>query len=92
MIFNNVTRGIFSSLKDSWASQKLGTMVCVDHDDAMSTHAMFADDTTLLASSRKNLCKTIRDTKDALAVHGLSLNIDKCMVQTNRRELGPNCF
>ena len=27
----------------------------------------------------------IKDTKDALALHGLSLNLDKCMVQTNRR-------
>ena len=59
-------------------------MVCAP-DCGRSAHAMFADDTTLLASSRKDICTMIKDTTDALALYGLSLNLDKCMVQTNRR-------
>ena len=44
---------------------------------------MFADDTTLLASTREDLISMIRDVRDALAKHGLNLNLDKCIVQTN---------
>ena len=40
-----------------------------------STHAMFADDTTLFASSNTDLVKMISDVKVALAEHGLNLNI-----------------
>ena len=45
---------------------------------------MFADDTTLLASSRKSLALMIKETKQALEKHGLKLNAGKCQVQTNK--------
>jgi len=53
-----------------------GTLVC--GGAALSTHAMFADDTTLFASSRASLVRMIQDVKLALSDHGLNLNIDKC--------------
>ena len=45
---------------------------------------MFADDTVLLASSRKALIQMIKETIDALEEHGLALNLEKCKVQTNK--------
>ena len=47
------------------------------------THAMFADDTTLMARSREDLVSMIIDVREALAPHGLNLNLDKCCIQTN---------
>ena len=44
---------------------------------------MFADDTTLFASSKRGLVTRINDVKEELAKHGLNLNLDKCVVQTN---------
>jgi hypothetical protein len=44
---------------------------------------MFADDTILVASTRQSLQRMIEDTRVKLAEHGLKLNIDKCMIQTN---------
>lgn len=81
-LFNNVTRRIFGDLKAKWASQGLGTMIC-GSGTGQSTHAMFADDTTLFASSKKDLVTMIKDVRQALALHGLNLNVDKCLVQTN---------
>ena len=49
------------------------------------THAMFADDTLLIASTSQSLRKMISMTRDRLAAHGLKLNVDKCQIQTNRR-------
>ena len=45
---------------------------------------MFADDTTLFAANRAQLISMIQDVKAALTEHGLKLNLDKCVVQTNR--------
>ena len=50
ILFNAVTRDIFSGLKQSWLQRNLGTMVG-SSSMLRSTHVMFADDTTLLASS-----------------------------------------
>ena len=47
------------------------------------THCMFADDTTLFASTRRGLATMIDDVQVALSEHGLNLNLGKCMVQTN---------
>ena len=81
--FNNVTRQILSDLKAKWAREGLGTIVFGSRD-LRSTHAMFADDTTLLASTRAGLIKMVRDVRSALAEHGLNLNMDKCLVQSTR--------
>jgi hypothetical protein len=84
LLFNTVTRKAFDYLKQRWAKKGYGTMVGSREDgSARMTHAMFADDTTLLASSREELTSMIRDVKDTLAKHGLSLNLEKCSVQTN---------
>ena len=51
---------------------------------------MFADDTTLFASSRRGLITMIKDVKAELAKHGLNLNLDKCVVQTNSGHVRAN--
>ena len=86
MLFNNTTRRIFQQLKDKWSREGLGTIVCSSSTDK-STHAMFADDTTLFASSKRALIRMIRDVKEALARHGLNLNMDKCLIQTSRADV-----
>ena len=82
ILFNNVTAKIFRALKEKWSKRGCGTIVC-ESAVLKTTHAMFADDTTLFASSRKALIAMIKDVKAALAEHGLNLNIDKCVVQTS---------
>ena len=84
-LFNNVTRIIFRNLKEKWNREGLGTPVCKDHD-VNTTHVMFADDTTLFAASRPDLIRMVTDVKEALAHHGLNLNVDKCVAQTNCKE------
>jgi hypothetical protein len=81
-LFNNVTHRVFRHLKEKWARESLGTIVCGD-SSANTTHTMFADDTTLFASSKKALVTMIKDVKTTLAEHGLNLNIDKCVIQTS---------
>ena len=81
ILFNNVTRQVFAELKAKWAREGRGTLVC--GGAALSTHAMFADDTTPFASSRASLVRMIQDVKLALSDHGLNLNIDKCVVQAS---------
>jgi hypothetical protein len=87
ILFNNVTRHIFADLKQSWARRGFGVAVgSTDAGAQRMTHAMFADDTTLFAASRKQLTKMIAEVKAALEHHGLKLNMDKCVVQTNQRD------
>ena len=81
VLFNNVTRMVFSSLRGKWSREGIGTMVC-GSDALLSTHAMFADDTTLFASNKADLVAMIRDVMEALVVHGLNLSTEKCLVQT----------
>ena len=83
-LFNNVTRKVFDDLKQKWSRKGLGTIVCGGSVVEKTTHAMFADDTTLFASSRSSLIAMIKDGKIALAEHGLNLNLDKCLFQTSR--------
>ena len=83
LLFNDVTAGIFKHLKEKWEARGCGTIVC-ESAVRKTTHAMFADDTTLFAASRATLQRMIKDVKEAMAAHGLSLNLDKCVVQTNR--------
>ena len=87
-MFNNVTRCVFGDLKKQWARKGLGTIVC-GTDALQSTHAMFADDTTLFASSKTGIITMIKDVKNALGEHGLNLNLDKCLVQTNASDVRP---
>ena len=82
LLFNNVTRVLFCELKEKWQRKGWGSIVGSDLGQRM-THAMFADDTILVASTRQSLQRMIEDTRLKLAEHGLKLNIDKCMIQTN---------
>ena len=61
-------------------------MVC-GSDTLQTTHAMFADDTTLFASSRANLTTMIEDVRVALREHGLNLNVDKCLFQSTHSDV-----
>ena len=83
VLFNNVTRKVYAKLREHWARKGFGTIVC-SGPTANSTHTMFADDTTLFASNKAQLKSMIEDVRDKLAKHGLSLNMDKCLVQTSR--------
>ena len=51
---------------------------------------MFADDTTLIAKSRRALQKMLHDTQEGLAEIGLNLNADKCYIQSSK-PVGRNC-
>ena len=76
-LFNNVTRIIFEKLKTKWRRERRGIEIgCL-------SHLMFADDTTLLASSLQDLVIMILDVIEELRGCGLKLNLDKCTVQTN---------
>jgi hypothetical protein len=68
---------LFDGLKASWKLRKFGIQV------GELTHVMFADDTTLLAGSRKQLAIMISEVKAVLLEHGLKLNASKCKIQTN---------
>ena len=82
IFFNNVTAKVFRCLKEKWLKRGCGTIVC-ESAVLKTTHAMFADDTTLFASSRKALIGMLKDVKAALAEHGLNLNVDKRLIQTS---------
>ena len=73
---------MFGELKKQWSLKGLGTTLC-GNAALHSTHAMFANDTTLFASSKKSLITMITHVKVALATHGPHLNFDKCLIQRN---------
>ena len=77
-----LTRRVYATLKACWAQKGFGTTVC-GSATLNSTHAMFADDVTLFAANRAQLLSMIRDVRHELAKHGLNLNMDKCLIQTN---------
>jgi hypothetical protein len=87
ILFNNVTRQVFQALKEKWSREGRGSLVCSRSSAEKSTHAMFADDTTLFASNKKDLIQMIRDVQGALAPHGLNLNVEKCLIQTSRMDV-----
>ena len=84
-LFNNVTAKIFRQLKERWNKLGRGTVVC-ESATCKTTHAMFADDTTLFAHSRRALVSMIKEVKAALGEHGLNLNLDKCLIQTSKED------
>ena len=83
ILFNNVTRLVFAELRAKWKAKGFGVDVGRELDKL--THVMFADDTTLLAATRQSLTIMISDVHAALARRGLNLNLDKCLIQTNRQ-------
>ena len=77
ILFNNVTRGIFETLKDKWSRRGFGVPMGSRAEKPNATHVMFADDTTLLATSEESLREMIEDVDAAMRNHGLKLNFDK---------------
>ena len=47
------------------------------------THLLFADDTTLVAKSKKDLLVMLKDIQQAFAEARLVLNVGKCQIRTN---------
>ena len=89
ILFNNVTKNVFGKLRRSWELRNIGATVGSDENGKKRlSHLMFADDTTLLATSRRALTTMIKETEEGLASYGLRLNIDKCQVQTNTTCIG----
>ena len=71
ILFNNVTRRIFAELKDKWSKRGCGIAVGSDaHGKQRLTHMMFADDTTLFATSKRQLTRILAETMTAFAQHG----------------------
>ena len=85
VLFNNLTRIIFAEFTAKWKAKRFGVAVGEDLDKL--THVMFADDTTLVTTSKRALVVMIADVHEALARHGFNLNFDKCLVQTNRENV-----
>eukprot|EP00973_Karenia_brevis_P083893 11641336-Karenia_brevis.AAC.1 len=69
-------------LKQRWETNKLGSVIGANSDNKdRITFAMFADDTTLIARSRRSLEKMLKDVQEELASIGLNLNASKCSIQ-----------
>ena len=84
LLFNNATRIVFQTLRDTWDAKKLGTIIGSREDGTgRLNHVMFADDTTLVARSADALRQMIDDAMTELAKRGLALNVDKCFIQHN---------
>eukprot|EP00973_Karenia_brevis_P022946 3159671-Karenia_brevis.AAC.1 len=78
ILFVNVLRAVMEKLIPRWERKKLGLVF----DASKRMHYVsFADDTTLLARSKKALVQMLRDINNELAAVGLKLNADKCKVQ-----------
>jgi hypothetical protein len=84
-LFANTVRIIMVGLKRKWENKGFGTIVGSDIcEKSRLTYAMFADDTTLVARSRRALVSMLRDLNTELCKIGLKLNPDKCKIQCSR--------
>ena len=85
-LFTNAVRVKMQSLKRKWEQQKYGTIVGSNSEcSSRITYAMFADDTTLIARSRRTLRLMIHDICTELSSIGLNVNADKCCIQHTTR-------
>jgi hypothetical protein len=81
-LFLNSVRASMTTLKAKWERSKLGSIIganCLDKNRI--SFAMFADDTTLIARSKRSLEKMLEDVHEELTSIGLNLNADKCSIQ-----------
>ena len=84
ILFINVLRKVLSEVAENWEQKKRGSIVGAWGDTfGRLTHLLFADDTTLVAKSKKDLKAMLCDIKAAFGAAGLSLNVSKCKIQTN---------
>ena len=84
ILFINVMRILMDELKEEWNRKGFGTIVGA-HADILDKLCLisFADDTTILASSRQSLTSMLKRVHDVFAQAGLKLNADKCKITTN---------
>jgi hypothetical protein len=89
ILFTNTVRAGMQVLKDKWEAKGYGTLVGANADIHRLTYVMFADDTTLIAKSRKALKQMLKDMITEMAKLGLKLNADKCKVQCSQAVTSP---
>ena len=84
ILFINVMRTLMKKLKEEWYRKGFGTIVG-SRDDIYDKLCLisFADDTTIVASSRQSLISMLKRLHDVFSEVGLKLNADKCKVMTN---------
>ena len=71
-------------MDEKWEREKRGSIIGAWGDTlGRLTHILFADDTTLVAKSKRDLIVMLNDIQDAFAAAGVTLNVSKCMIQTN---------
>ena len=74
-------------MKAKWTSQGKGIQMGSENDGTNKpTFVAFADDTTLLASSKEDLEEMVKDIQGAFAAHGLKLNLDKYKIKKNHTD------
>jgi hypothetical protein len=82
--FTNTVREAMAPVKAAWNAKKLGTIIGSDDlSESRLCYIMFADDTTLVAKSKRAIKIMIKDIREALGTIGLNLNAEKCKVQTS---------
>ena len=70
-----------AQLKQVWEKRGCGSIIGSNSEEKQRiTFAMFADDTTLVARSRRSLTRMILEICDALAKIGLNVNPEKCSI------------
>ena len=71
-----------AKLNTSWEARGLGTSIGSNHfGKHRLTYAMFADDTTLFAKSRRGMKLMLQELSKELDTIGLNLNAEKCKLQ-----------
>ena len=84
ILFINVLGDVLRDIAEKWEKQKRGSIVGAWGDQfGRLTHLLFADDTTLVAKSKKDLVAMLKDIQESFACVGLTLNVSKCKIQTN---------
>ncbi len=84
ILFINVLRVVMEPLNEKWERKKYGAAAGAWGDEyGRLTHLLFADDTTLVAKSKKALQAMLKDIREAFEKVGLKMNISKCKIQTN---------
>ena len=89
ILFTNTARAGMQVLKEKWEAKRYGTLVGANADIHRLTYVMFADDTTLIAKSRKALKQMLKDVITEMSKLGLNLNVDKCKVQCSQSVIRP---
>ena len=89
-LFTNTVREAMADLRKDRENKGYGTIVGSDlrNKDRMA-YAMFADDTTLIAKSKRALAKMLTDIKNKLGSIGLHLNGSKCFIQCSGKQIEP---